>query len=137
MFSLIVGRDARWLLLVLVALSSPLLACRQGAATDTGYRVEISVSPERPSVGPADITVRLSDGSGAAVKGATVEVEGNMSHAGMVPVLADAREVAPGRYEADLRFTMAGDWVILVRAALPDGRSLERSFDVRGVRREA
>jgi hypothetical protein len=28
---------------------------------------------------------------------------------------------------------MAGDWVILLHITLPDGRRLERQFDVRGV----
>jgi hypothetical protein len=51
----------------------------------------------------------------------------------MVPVVAQAREVSPGHYEADLEFTMGGDWFILVRADLPDGRSLERSVDVPAV----
>ena len=56
-----------------------------------------------------------------------------MNHAGMVPVFADAVEIAPGRYRADLEFTMSGDWFILVRADLPDGRSMERKIDVPGV----
>ena len=56
-----------------------------------------------------------------------------MNHAGMVPVFADARETAPGRYEATLNFTMAGDWFILVQARLPDGRTVEQAIDVPGV----
>jgi hypothetical protein len=56
-----------------------------------------------------------------------------MSHAGMVPVLALARETTPGRYQAELELTMVGDWFMLVRADLPDGRSMERKIDVPGV----
>jgi hypothetical protein len=56
-----------------------------------------------------------------------------MNHAGMVPEFAQAREMAPGRYQGDLEFTMGGDWFILVRAKLPDGRALERKIDVPGV----
>jgi len=29
---------------------------------------------------------------------------------------------------------MAGDWVVLLHITLPDGRQLERRFDVKGVR---
>jgi len=79
------------------------------------------------------VEARLADEAGQPIEGADVELEGNMSHAGMVPVFAAAREVAPGQYEAQLEFTMGGDWFIVVRAALPDGRSLERTFDVPGV----
>jgi hypothetical protein len=81
----------------------------------------------------ATLTVDLRDAAGEPITGATVEVEGNMNHAGMVPVLSEAQEVSPGHYQADLEFTMGGDWFILVRAQLPDGRSLERQVDVPGV----
>ncbi|HEX2988082.1 MAG TPA: FixH family protein [Chloroflexota bacterium] len=129
----IAGCGFRWWFLLVAALPLLLLACRQEAATDRDYRVEISVSPERPSVGPAEIAVRLFDGTGTAVKGATVEVEGNMNHAGMVPVRAVAEESAAGGYlTRDFRFTMGGDWIITVRAGLPGGR-VEKSFDLKGV----
>jgi hypothetical protein len=51
----------------------------------------------------------------------------------MVPVFATASEVTPGEYRAELEFTMGGDWFILVRADLPDGRSMERMVEVPGV----
>jgi hypothetical protein len=73
------------------------------------------------------------DADGELIENAELELEANMSHAGMVPVFASAREVAPGRYEASLEFTMGGDWFILVRSELPDGRSLERRVDLPGV----
>jgi hypothetical protein len=62
-----------------------------------------------------------------------MQLEGNMSHAGMVPVFAQAVETEAGQYEADLEFTMAGDWFILVQADLPDGRSMEHKVDLPGV----
>lgn len=89
--------------------------------------------PQPPQIGPATITVTLSNASGQPIEGAKVKLEGNMNHAGMVPVFAQAPEVAPGRYQADLEFTMGGDWFIQVRADLPDGRSMERAIDVPGV----
>lgn len=56
-----------------------------------------------------------------------------MSHAGMSPRFADAKEAEPGCYQAHVEFQMAGDWVILLHITLPDGRRLESQFDVRGV----
>jgi hypothetical protein len=85
-------------------------------------------------VGPARVTVSASDGAGQPLSGAALRIEGNMAHAGMVPVFADARETAPGRYDAEMHFTMAGDWYLVVSGRLADGRRLERRFDVRGVR---
>jgi len=57
-----------------------------------------------------------------------------MSHAGMTPVFAEAKETEPGRYSATMDFSMAGDWYVLVHMTLPDGRKLERQFEIKGVR---
>jgi hypothetical protein len=56
-----------------------------------------------------------------------------MSHAGMAPVFAQATEAEPGHYEAPIEFTMGGDWFILVKATLPDGRQLERQMELPAV----
>jgi YtkA-like len=61
-------------------------------------------------------------------------VEADMTHPGMSPVFAKAKEMQPGRYEAEIQFGMAGDWVILLHGTLAGGEKLERQFDVRGVR---
>jgi len=121
----------RWVLGLLFLLS--LAGCGRGDKDLPDVAMEMVVSPEPPQLGPAAITVTLHDAAGAPISGARVELEGNMNHAGMVPVFADAVEVAPGRYQADMEFTMGGDWFILVHADLPDGRSLERKIDVPGV----
>jgi hypothetical protein len=118
---------------LLAALLFLLSACARGGKDLPEVGVALTIEPSPPRVGPATVTVDLTDAAGAPITGADVELEGNMSHAGMVPVFADAHEVALGRYEADLEFTMGGDWFILVRAALPDGRSLERQVDVPAV----
>lgn len=77
-----------------------------------------------PAIGPAPLQVRLTDTTGAGVTGAAVRVEGDMTHAGMVPVLTEAQEVGDGVYQADdMRFTMAGDWIITVTATVDGKRS--------------
>jgi hypothetical protein len=97
--------------------------------------VEHEISPQPPGVGPAVFNLRMTDAaSSKPLSGARVRLEGNMTHAGMTPVFAEAKEVEPGRYRATLEFTMGGDWVVIVHAALPDGRKVERQFDVKGVR---
>lgn len=110
-----------------------LAACGRGGRDLPDVAVDLAIEPEPPQLGPAEITVTLHDAGGEPLSGAVVELEGNMNHAGMVPVFADAVEIAPGRYRADLEFTMGGDWFILVRADLPGGRSMERKIDVPGV----
>lgn len=111
-----------------------LVGCRGGAEAPPGVSVAHEIAPQPPGVGPATVTLRVTDAAGRAVTGTRVKVEGNMSHAGMAPVFAEAGEVAPGRYQAHLEFTMGGDWLLLIDLTLPDGRRLQRQVEVKGVR---
>jgi hypothetical protein len=120
-----------WLLLMLFLI---LVGCRGRGTAGPNLGVTLAVTPQPPKVGPATVVVTLSDADGKPLSGASVKLEGNMTHAGMKPVFADATEVTAGRYEASLEFTMGGDWFIIVRATLPDGRSVEQQVDVPGVR---
>jgi len=94
--------------------------------------VDLSFDPA-PRVGATTCTVALADAAGAPVTGATVEVEGNMNHAGMVPELADAEELGDGRYAADIEFTMGGDWFFVVTVKTQAGERVERVVEVPGV----
>jgi hypothetical protein len=98
--------------------------CRGEMETgDSGLVLDVAISPTPPAVGPARLIISLEDSAGAPVDGAEILVEGNMSHAGMVPVVDTAQAEGPGRYGiSDFRFTMAGDWVLTLHATLPDGR---------------
>ena len=75
------------------------------------------------------MVIQLADIAGKPIEGATVDVRGDMSHAGMQPVMAVATG-AGGNYSADFEWTMAGDWIVTVTAALPDGRTATRQFDL-------
>jgi hypothetical protein len=105
--------------------------CRNKPVSDLTLAHEVSPNP--PRVGPVTITLRLTDTAGRQVDGARITLEANMSHAGMVSVFADAREIEPGRYQSTMELSMAGDWFILVHVTLKDGRKLDRRFDIKGV----
>lgn len=135
------ARLVRGAVVLLVSLAGALLVagCPPAGDGDGGGAgdlvVELSTRPDPPAVGPTTVTLDLSRSDTAEpVEGAAVEVQGDMTHPGMVPVFATAREVAPGRYEAELDLTMAGDWVLMVEAVTPDGRSVERQLVLPGVR---
>lgn len=90
--------------------------------------------PEAPAVGPAEVLVYLLDGT-AGVSGAQVTVTGNMTHAGMEPVIAEAVEREPGLYAVpDFDLNMAGDWLLTADVTLPDGEraSTDRPITVPG-----
>jgi len=130
------GRSTLLVGLVVLVLLAPLaLACRRG---ETASRVSVelvAIEPDPPVVGPATLRLRLLDASGKPVSGlGTVEVEGTMSHAGMQPVIVTARETDSGIYVTDgFRFTMAGDWIVLVRGTW-NGQRFEARTEIRNVR---
>ena len=100
------------------------VACRQAPLADEAPEVALTLTadPAPAVVGPLRFDLTLLDGDGAPIDGATVTLRGDMSHAGMEPVLATAAAQGQGRYSADFEWTMAGDWIVTVQAALPDGR---------------
>ena len=115
----------------IVAGGLALTACRTPAAS---YKIDSGIRPSPPHVGPVAVSLRVTDSNSKPVTGARLELEGDMSHAGMAPVFGPAREIEPGRYQGSLTLTMAGDWVILVHGRLPDGELLEHQIPLTGVR---
>ena len=85
-----------------------------------GRSIELELIGE-PRLGSAQLKVTVADKS-APVEGATVELMGDMTHAGMVPVIAEAVMDKPGVYLSEgFKFTMAGDWLITAEVTFPDG----------------
>jgi hypothetical protein len=106
--------------------------CRIQPSPDVAIAPE--VEPHPPRVGQVTITVRVTQpSSGKPITGARIHLEGNMSHAGMAPVFADATEVEAGRYRANMEFSMAGDWLLSVYVTLRAGLHVDRQFEIKGV----
>lgn len=108
------------------------LACSPDPASPQDTDFDLRIEPSPPAAGDARLSLRLSGPEGP-LEGARVRVEGNMSHAGMKPSFASLEELEPGRYEGTLRFSMGGDWLLIVTATTADGRALERVIEVPGV----
>jgi hypothetical protein len=107
-----------------------LSACggRQSAVVnETGVLVDL----DTPSlqVGETELLVRLTDSNGRPAAGAAVEVRGDMSHAGMVPVVRAGETDADGLFATPFEWTMGGDWFVTVTFTLPDGRSGAERFN--------
>lgn len=86
-----------------------------------------SVSPNPPKVGPIEVTLNT-------IEGATIDVEGNMSHPGMAPLYAKAQEAKAGTYAFKMDLNMAGDWILFLKIKSRDGVVEERSIPLSGVK---
>jgi len=111
-----------------------LSGCHRPTQSSPSVSINYEVAPQPLQVGSANIVLMLADVTMKPVTGARITLEGNMSHAGMVPIFSDAKEVAPGRYQANLDFAMAGDWVILSHITLATGQKIEDKLNLKGVR---
>lgn len=120
---------------VLVLLLAPVIGCtRVGELDDEAPEVQIAVSvdPDPPVFGRAcQIVVTLLAADGMPIDAAQLEIRGDMTHAGMVPVVVTVSEGSAGAYRTGFDWTMAGDWILFVKADLPDGRVARRQFEIR------
>ncbi len=87
-------------------------------------RVAIIPAPEGPN--GEYLTIELTDMEGSPITDAMVSLEGNMNHAGMVPVTTDgvaddADGEVDGRYQVPFEFNMSGDWIVTISAMMADG----------------
>lgn len=134
-FGIEIWRGRRAGVLRTVACAAVLLAsgCRKPVEPQSDVAIDYAIRPQPVRIGPAILNVKLRDVAGQPVAGARVNLEADMSHPGMAPLFADAKEIAAGQYQAALEFAMPGDWFVLIHVALPDGRRLERQLSVPGV----
>jgi hypothetical protein len=112
----------------------PLNGCSKPTQTssDVGFQYESQPNPAR--VGSNAFVVRLSGKDGAALSGAHISLEGDMSHPGMSPAFGAMKEVEAGTYRGDINLGMHGDWFVEFHIVLPDGRKVEREADLRNVK---
>jgi copper(I)-binding protein len=128
-------RFARLFVSVLILGILVFVGCQRSAQTpeaSTNEEIQIALQP----VAQEDtLVVILSDANGAPITDATVALQGDMNHPGMIPVLADAVSddadgSADGRYTLPFTFTMLGDWIVTVDVTLADGSEISRRIGV-------
>lgn len=120
-----------WLLFALLVVLAA--GCRQPAVVPTAnasLQIRMQVEPAPPKVGDAALIVTVTDAAGQPVSDASLSARGDMSHAGMAPVLAEAVEGANGEYRLPFNWTMGGDWFVEITVTRPDGTTATQRFDV-------
>ncbi len=120
--------------ILLLVLCVSMTGCQTSGEAQPVITLDWEIEPSPPRVGKATLNLTLRDSTGHLITGANVKLEGNMSHPGMKPIIANAEEIEPGQYSAEMNFTMAGDWFVIVTTSLGDSTEVETQIKVPGVR---
>ncbi len=103
-------------------------ACRQEqqlAASD----VVLDMTVSELLVGDTTLTVRASDKQGKPLaEPGTLSLRGDMDHAGMTPVLAEADAAVEGVFTVPFKWTMGGSWTVEASLALPADEVVRQVF---------
>jgi len=121
-----------WRLLLATLLLPLLIACGSSEEAPSTAAVQITLLPGQSA---NELQVQLRNPSQAPITDATVALEGNMNHAGMVPILTDpvrddADSATDGLYRLPFQFSMLGDWIVTVTATLADGTEATKDIEV-------
>lgn len=122
----------RYTSVLLIALM--LAGCAQANTASPPAPVDASMTmraePEPLAVGETTLIVTLTDGSGAPIDGATLNIHGDMDHEGMVAVVREVSESADGEYRVPFEWSMGGGWIVTVTAQLPENSGqLTQTFE--------
>lgn len=111
-----------------------LAGCGGRNSANSSGNLNISVNAGSTMVGTTDLMITVKDTEGNAVNDATVGIKGDMSHAGMQPVLGESSTSnGEGMYMIPYEWTMAGDWFVTVNVSLADGTTESQRFDFNGI----
>ncbi len=93
-------------------------ACRQEQKLSASD-VVLDMSVSDLLVGETTLTLRVSDKQGKPLaEPGTLSLRGDMDHAGMIPVLAEADNAVEGVFSVPFEWTMGGSWTVEASLAL-------------------
>ncbi|MBE2220185.1 MAG: FixH family protein [Anaerolineae bacterium] len=97
--------------------------------TQTGaIQIEL-VEPLFPAaIGKETLNIRVFDANNQPIDNAKINIRGDMTHAGMTPILAETENGNKGLYQLPIAWSMSGDWIVTVQVILPDGTIAEQTF---------
>lgn len=111
----------RFAILLIVA------ACRQQTFSAEDIQLHVAVSERR--VGETTLTVKITDSAGNLIENpGRLSLRGDMNHAGMAPVLAEAAESVNGIFAVPFEWTMGGSWILEASLTLENGEVHRQSF---------
>jgi copper(I)-binding protein len=116
-------RSVAFLILLMIA-----VACRQQTLSPEDVNVDIAIADS--VVGETIAVVTVTDTEGNPIdKLGSLSLRGDMSHAGMLPVLRESDESTEGVFTVPFEWTMGGTWMVEVTLTLESGDVITESFD--------
>ncbi len=94
-------------------------------------KIGLTTIPFPAVMGDTRLVLHVTDQQDQPINNAELSIKGDMSHAGMVPILTKATSAENGYYEVPIMWTMSGDWRVQVEAHLADGTVAKQHFDLR------
>lgn len=120
----------KWFALLSLILLLAACAPENSSAAPEGTMLMLRAETQPLAVGDTVLIATLTDASGNAIDGATLQVHGDMDHAGMVPVDREVSTSSNGEYSIPFEWTMGGGWIVTVTAQLPDnGGEISQTFE--------
>lgn len=93
-----------------------------------GLQIEL-VEPLFPAaIGKETLNIRVFDANNQPIDDAKISIRADMTHAGMIPILAETENGSKGLYQLPLAWSMSGDWIVTVQVTQPDGTVTTQTF---------
>ena len=103
-------------------------ACRQQQQISPAD-IQLELLASDTLVGETTLMLTVTDLEGKPLSNpGTLSVRGDMSHAGMVPVFAEAEGATAGVFSLPFEWTMAGSWLVEASLKLPNGDVASETF---------
>ncbi|HSO10834.1 MAG TPA: FixH family protein [Anaerolineales bacterium] len=105
-----------------VVLAAVLAACgssaQPAAPVEVGSSSQVNIkaesSPNPAVVGDVELTLTITDGNGAPIEGATVDISADHTDMTGMGMSGLATEQGEGRYSIHANFSMSGNWKLTV-----------------------
>ncbi|MFN8447731.1 MAG: FixH family protein [Anaerolineae bacterium] len=122
-------RAATIAILLTIAVLAILWRVAQPPAVDDSIRMNLSSAPFPQAAGPGTLLVALTRSDGTAVEDASLQVSATMMMPGMLPLAGRPEAIQDGQYPVSMMWTMPGEWLVDVTAAVPGRESVHEQFN--------
>jgi hypothetical protein len=124
---------------LIVMLCLLLTACRESAQpsangeANAAANISVEFTQQPAQVGEDQLYIRVTDAAGNNLPVTALNLRGDMTHAGMEPVISTYETPAAddsGTYVIPFIWNMGGDWTLTVEATLQDGTTISEQVDL-------